>query len=241
MPAINVATVRIEQYSSAIGAEGPLFDFTAARGKQARRAPFSRKRIEMLPAVFFGGNEQMIVTGPAKLYAAGVACHVRIGTFRRRAAVPNFPRGPGRDLRDPNRPGMRLIRLKKVACGRIAGLGRPPHKRDALAVQRPDRIAVGIGAGSEETHRLRVDIIEADEAMVAARGDEDQLRTVGRPFLRMILAAHDQLLGLLTSVYCSDPDLPIAYIGDDPLRGNFRRIDGIDSAEHAGAPGHAPN
>src|SRR5258708_37103584 len=56
----------------------------------------------------------------------------------------------------------------------------------------------------------------------------------------MILAAHNQLLGLFATVGRSDPDLPFAHVGDNALRGNFRGIAGVDLSWLAAAPGDSP-
>src|ERR1700756_1509042 len=94
-------------------------------------------------------------------------------------------------IRDPNRPRMRLIGLKKVTHGRVALLGGAPHERYAFAVERPNWIAVSVDTWSEKPHGVARQFVDTDEAVVAARGDENQLRAVGRPFFGMILAAHN--------------------------------------------------
>src|ERR1700756_2065465 len=209
---VDVATIGIEENRFSIRRERPLLNFAAARRKQARGSAFSGKRIEMLPAVVLGSDQQTAVGCPANNTAASVASHVRVRPLRRATAVPNFARAARRRVRHPNRPRVRLIGLKKIANRRVAWLSGTPDKGNTLTVRRPDRVAVGIDAGSNEMHGLCRHVVNTDEAMIGTGGNEDQLRTVGRPFFRMILAAHNQLLGLFATIQRSDPDLPIADI-----------------------------
>src|SRR6266853_6258436 len=125
-------------------------------------------------------------------------------------------------VRDPNRPRMRLVWLEEVARGRVTWLGGPAYKRNALTVDRPDRIAVSVHGGRYKVYGFRRRVIDTDEAVIAASGNEDQMGTVGGPLSDLILPANDQLLGLFAAIQRSHPDLPIAYVGDNTLRGNFR-------------------
>src|SRR6266853_3084759 len=125
-------------------------------------------------------------------------------------------------VRDPNRPRMRLVWLEEVARGRVTWLGGPAHKRNALTVDRPDRIAVSVHGGSYKVYGFRRRVIDSDEAVIAASGNEDQMGTVGRPLFDLILPANDHLFGLFAGVQGSYPNLPIAYIGDDTFGRNFR-------------------
>src|SRR5260370_25109129 len=112
---VDIPTIGIEENHLTIGRERPLLNFTVARGEQTRGSTFRGKRIEMLPAVFLGSDQQTVARCPANHTASGVARHVRVRTLRRSTAVPNFPRAATRRVRHPNRPWMRLIRLKKRA------------------------------------------------------------------------------------------------------------------------------
>src|SRR5438045_37237 len=94
---------------------------------------------------------------------------------------------------------MRLIRLKKIACGRVALLSRTSNEGYALAIEGPNRITVGVDAGSDKMDGVTRGFIDTDKAMIPARRDEHQLRSVGRPFFGMILAAHNHLPGLFTA------------------------------------------
>src|SRR5258706_13192359 len=136
---------------------------------------------------------------------------------------------------------MRLVRLEEVTRGRVARLGGPAHKRNTLTISRPNRIAIGVDAGSCEIYGFRGRIIDPDEAVIAASRNEDQMRTVGGPLSCLILPANDQLLGLFAAIQRSHPDLPIAYIGDNTLRGNFRRVASVHLFWLTAAPGDTPN
>src|SRR5712675_3248400 len=136
---------------------------------------------------------------------------------------------------------MRLVRLEEVTRGRVARLGGPAHKRNTLTISRPDRIAIGVHTRGYEIYGFRRRVKDTDEAVIAASGNEDQMRTVGGPLSYLILPANDQLLGLFAAIQRSHPDLPIAYVGDNTLRGNFRRVAGVDLFWLAAAPGDTPN
>src|SRR5260370_29265996 len=110
-------------------------------------------------------------------------------------------------VRDPNRPRMRLVRLEEVARGRVTWLGGPAHKRNALTVDRPDRIAVSVRGGRYKVYGFRRRVIDSDEAVIAASGNEQQVRAVGRPIHDLILPANNQLLGPFAAIQNSGPDL----------------------------------
>ena|SRR5258708_732012 len=55
--AVDVATIGVEEHGLAIGSEGPLLDFAVAGSEQVRGPAFRRKRVEMLPSIFFGSDE----------------------------------------------------------------------------------------------------------------------------------------------------------------------------------------
>src|SRR5712671_4577835 len=136
---------------------------------------------------------------------------------------------------------MRLVRLEEVTRGRVARLGGPAHKSNTLTISRPNRIAIGVDGGSYEIYGFRRRVKDTDEAVIAASGNEDQMRTVGGPLSDLILPANDQLLGLFAAIQRSHPDLPIAYISDNTLRGNFRRVASVHLFWLAAAPGDTPN
>src|SRR6267154_312187 len=136
---------------------------------------------------------------------------------------------------------MRLVRLEEVTRGRVARLGGPAGKSNTLTIHRPNRIAISVHTRGYEIYGFRHRVKDTDEAVIAASGNEDQMRTVGRPLSDLILPANDQLLGLFAAIQRSHPDLPIAYIGDNTLRGNFRRVASVHLFWLTAAPGYAPN
>src|SRR5882762_11789166 len=136
---------------------------------------------------------------------------------------------------------MRLVRLEEVACGRVARLGGPAYKRNTLTIHRPNRIAISVHTRGYEIYGFRCRVKDTDEAVIAASGNEDQMRTVGGPLSDLILPTNDQLLGLFATLQRNHPDLPIAYISDNTLRGNFRRVASVHFFWLAAAPGDTPN
>src|SRR5260370_14973638 len=124
---VDIPTIGIEENHLTIGRERPLLNFTVARGEQTRGSTFRGKRIEMLPAVFLGSDQQTVAGCPANHTASGVARHVRVRTLTRATAVPNFARAATRRVRHPNRPSLRLIMLHKVDNRPAPRLRRPPE------------------------------------------------------------------------------------------------------------------
>src|SRR5712672_1081813 len=136
---------------------------------------------------------------------------------------------------------MRLVRLEEVTRRRVARLGGPAHKSNTLTISRPNRIAIGVNAGSYEIYGFRRRVKDTDEAVIAASGNEDQMRTVVGPLSDLILPANDQLLGLFAAAQRSYPDLPVAHISDFTLRGNFWRIPDFHLFWIPACSGNIPN
>src|SRR5690349_10421833 len=124
---------------------------------------------------------------------------------------------------------MRLVGSKEVTLRGIAFLGWLAHKRDALAVEGPDKAAVGIHRRCDERNGFRCGIVDGDEAVIVARGNESELAAVRRPARLKILAAHDKLLRLLGGVQRRKPDLAILDVSDGPARRNVRRMASINA------------
>src|SRR5580704_5363292 len=74
--AVDVGAVGIEGNFFPVRREGPLLDFAFTGGQQLRCAAVCGERIEMLPAVFFARDHQMVVRGPIEDATAGVLGHV---------------------------------------------------------------------------------------------------------------------------------------------------------------------
>src|SRR5229473_4970302 len=90
MPTIDVVTIRIEENCFLVRRQRPLFDFAVARSEQLRFSTVRGKRVQMLPAVFFRSDHQLIASGPIDDAAAGIARHVGVGSLRRGTAMPDF-------------------------------------------------------------------------------------------------------------------------------------------------------
>src|SRR6267154_4014279 len=102
---------------------------------------------------------------------------------------------------------MRSIGLEEITRRRVARLRGAADEGDALAVQGPDGIGIGVDTRSEEADGFEGDIIDADEAVITARRDENKLRAVGRPVLGMILAADNEVIGFVAGVKGAQIDL----------------------------------
>src|SRR5690348_18150244 len=117
---------------------------------------------------------------------------------------------------------MRLVRGNEIALRGVTLLRRLAHKRDALAIERPDKAAVGIHGGCDERNEFRCGIVDGYETVIVARGNESKLASVRRPTRLKILAAHDKLLRLLGGVQRGTPDLAVLDVSDGPARRNVR-------------------
>src|SRR5216684_7136414 len=83
VPAVDVITIRIEENRFFVRRERPLLHFAIARGEQLRFSAVRGKRVQVLPAVFFRNDYQLIAGGPMDYAASGIASHVRVGSLRR--------------------------------------------------------------------------------------------------------------------------------------------------------------
>src|SRR5260370_35234647 len=162
----------MKEHRAFVRRERPLLYLTVSRGKKLRHTSAAGQRIQMLPAVFFGSDDELIADGPIDYTTSSLLRHVWKRSLRRRAAVPYFFGRSGGGVRDPYGPRMRLIRGKEEALGRISRLPRSPHKGDAPSVQRPRRITIGIDRWAHEFHGLSRNVIDGDECVVRSNGDE---------------------------------------------------------------------
>src|SRR6266571_3148541 len=178
MPTVYIIAIRIEQDRFLVWSEGPLLDLAVSRGEQLRRASFGGERVQMLPAIFFGGHHQLIVGGPIEDATAGIFSHVRTRTLWRHAAAPDFFCGSCRGVGNPNGPRVRFIRRDEEALRGVAWLGRTPHEGNSFSIQRPNKIAVGIDRRRDELNCLCGYVVDANEAVIAACGNEGQLAAI---------------------------------------------------------------
>src|SRR5712692_1657253 len=239
--AIHIATIRIKEDCALVGRERPLFYFATSGGKELRRTSCRGQGIQMLPAVFLGSDDQLIVGGPIDHASAGVFRHIWKRSLRRCAAVPNFFRRGSSGVCHPNGPRMRSVRSNEDAPGRVSRLRGTPDESDALPVQRPRGITVGIDGGRHELHGLRCNIIDSDECVVRSSGDERQPASIWRPLRIEVLAAHKQLVWLFRPVERADPDLPILRISNHSEHRNLRRVASINAFGLAATPRHRPD
>ncbi len=195
----------------------------------------------MLPAVFFGSDDELIAGGPIDYATAGILRHVRKRSLRRHAAVPYFLGRRCGGFCHPDSPRMRFVRSNEEALGRVSRLRGSSNKGDALSVQRPCRITVGIDRRRHELHSLRCNIIDSDERVVRSSGDERQPASIWRPLRIEVLPAHKQLARLFRPVQGSDPDLPILRISNHSELRNLRRVASINAFGLAAIPRHRPH
>src|SRR6266446_10587289 len=160
---VHIVAIRIEQDRFLVWSKRPLLYFAISRSKKLWRASGGGQSIQMLPAVLFGSDDKLIAGGPIDNAAAGILCHVRIRSFRRRAAVPYFLSRSGGSVRDPDGPRVRFVRSNEEALGCVSRLGGPPNESDVLSVQRPRGITVGIDRWRHELHSLCCNIVDSDE------------------------------------------------------------------------------
>ena len=69
---------------------------------------------------------------------------------------------------------MRAVGLDEVALRRVARLGGAAHEGDAFAIERPRGITVAIYAGRKVADTFCCDVIDGDEAVISAAGNEGQ-------------------------------------------------------------------
>src|SRR5256885_4884409 len=78
-----------------------------------------------------------------------------------------------------------------------------------LPVRRPPRHGVAIHRRSKVADGFSAEIVDADEAVVPAMGNEGDLRTIGRPLGRIILPAHEgKLMRRHRAGHRRSPELP---------------------------------
>src|SRR5713101_4083653 len=135
---------------------------------------------------------------------------------------------------------MGFVGLEEITRGSVARFRGPADEGDALGVEGPGRIGVSVDTRREEANSFRGDVIDADEAVIAARGDKYELGTVGRPLFGVILAADNQVIGLVDGVNGREIELTVAYVGD-ALCGGFGGIADVNFFGLAAVPGDAPN
>src|ERR1700726_1936916 len=128
----------------------------------------------MLPSILFAGEYQAIVGGPVENTAAGVVGHVGERSWRCGGAVPDFVGRGGRNVGYPDGPGMRPIGLDEIALRGVPGFGGAADEGDALAIERPRRIAGGVNPGRQKADAVRREVIHGDETVIASAGNEGQ-------------------------------------------------------------------
>ena len=157
----------------------------------------------MRPTVLLPREHDAVARHPQQLL---VGDDVVERAARAKVGLPDLAPGAGRDLRDADRPRLRLPSRRK---GDAARLGRRPREGDARSVRRPHRVVVALERRIEEPQRLPGHVVDGDESVVAAVAHEGELAAVRRPAQRARRAAGvDQLLGWRCIRERCPPDLP---------------------------------
>src|SRR5450759_1143509 len=96
-----------------------------------------------------------------------------------------------------------------------------PDEGETFAVRRPHGVRIAIHARVDVRERLPGGIANAEEAVVAAAADEDEMRPIRRPAKSSFVPPRFQKLRrLLASFHGDRPDLVLDDVGDAvPLRG----------------------
>src|SRR5882672_1121555 len=241
MPAVNVATVRIEENRFLVWRERPLLDFAVARCEQLRSSTVGGKRVQMLPAVLFRSDHQLIAGGPIDDAAAGIARHIGVGSLRCGTAMPDFFCRACRRVGGPDRPRMRLVRHDEISLRCVSRFRRPAYEGNAFPVERPYRITIAIHRRRDVTNAPGSYVVNGDEGVIAASGDERQLSSIRRPLWIRTVASHHNLFGLLTAIERGDPDFAVFVVGYPAFGGNLCLAAAfIDFSWRAAFPIHGP-
>src|SRR6266850_8396135 len=163
----------------------------------------------MRPAILLPGENDPVLSRPDELI---VGNNISEHTAPVLVCLPYFPTDSSLSINNADRP-----RLSTALWRKRRRLARSWYadESDLLTVARPDRFAVAIHARIEIAHCPGREIINTDEAVVAACVDECQLRSVGRPMKRVAsaLCLH-QRGGFVGAVDLYRPDVSLGNINE---------------------------
>src|SRR5260370_27239879 len=110
MASVNVVTIRVKKNRFLVRRERPLFHFAISWREQLRRSSLGGECVKVLPAVFFGSDDELIVGCPIEHAAARIIRHVRKRALRCSGAVPDFFRRSSEGFGHPDRPPINFVR-----------------------------------------------------------------------------------------------------------------------------------
>src|SRR5947207_5568169 len=155
----------------------------------------------MLPAILLGSEDNSVSNETEGF----VFSEVRKRTHEFFRAMPYSARFTGCSIGDINGPGVG----PSLKQGQTLFEAVVADERDLLAVRRPPRHGVAIHRRSKVADGFAAEIVDADEAVVPAMGNEGDLRTIGRPLGRIILPAHEgKLMRRHRAGHRRSPELP---------------------------------
>ncbi len=129
--------------------------------------------VEAGPAGFLPGKDQAAVGHPDELVTRGDTVKERA---RARTGSPEFAAAAGGYIGNADGPRRALT---QPAFGNGGDERHFTDEGNALAIRRPDRVVVQAGAGVQPAQLAHGKGVQADEAMVAAMRDEEQLCAIG--------------------------------------------------------------
>ena len=234
---IDVVLVGAHDRRASVGCVAHVVHFEGARCQEHRLAAGGSHRVEMLPAVALPWEHQPLVGGPRQLRAELDRLEHAAASGR---GVPYLAAGAGGDLGHADRP--RVAFALGVEDHAVAHR-RPADERDARAVGRPHRPVVGVERGLQPGERLGRDVDDADQGVGAARADERQPRSIGRPGQRPGRSARAHgLSGRGHARQAGEPDLAALHEGHTVALGRQRRTTAdAELARRAAGNRHGPD
>ena len=174
MAAIDVSLVGAEDKIGTIGTDGRVFDFEVAGSEQGCCAAGGGDGIEMLPAVEFGWEDDVVAGCPEQLL---VCCERMKDAALSFGCVPDFVAGSGCGICDIDRPGL----TGAMGSGTASSAAGGADEGNLAAIGRPLGVAIGQGGWVNVGNGLAGDGVDADEAMITAVAGEGDVPSIGRP------------------------------------------------------------
>src|SRR5205807_7584196 len=122
------------------------------------------------PAVAFPGKDQAVARAPEQLVLCPDFAEGASPSF---FSSPDLAPGASRPVRDADRPG--LCSPLGPEYGRLLRSGNA-DERDLVAVRRPRGLEVAVDARIDVSQSLRGEVVNADQAVVAAPAHKRQPR-----------------------------------------------------------------
>src|SRR5581483_6154652 len=148
-----------------------------------------RDAVQVVPSVLLVGEDNAVGGGEVERLAGSQIGQRLLQLF---AAAPDFARLPRFRIAHPYGPRVGTQRDNR----HLRLYPAPANERNLPPVRRPARMNIAIHTGSQIADRVAPEIVDGDEAVIAAVTDERDAPPVRRPARAVVLAAHvRQLLG----------------------------------------------